>query len=117
MGKRRGFTMTELLIVIIIIGILAAISVPRFAESKRQAYVAAMKGDLRNIVSAAEAHFADARTYASYATPAASSGVTLSFVGTVDSWIAQASHTAVPGLVCTVARGPATTQPTEPTCQ
>ena len=56
---RKGFTLIELLIVVVIIGILAAIAIPKFANTKEKAYVAAMKADLRNLVTAQEAYFAD----------------------------------------------------------
>ena len=42
--NRRGFILTELLIVVVIIGVLAAIAIPKFNDSRRKAQVAAMKG-------------------------------------------------------------------------
>ena len=62
---QKGFTLIELLIVVVIIGILAAIAIPKFANTKEKAYVAAMKSDLRNLVTAQEAYFSDKTTYAS----------------------------------------------------
>ena len=64
----KGFTLIELLIVVVIIGILAAIAIPKFANTKEKAYVASMKSDLRNLVTAQETYFADNVTYASVAT-------------------------------------------------
>jgi len=60
---RKGFTLIELLIVVVIIGILAAIAIPKFASTKDKAYYTAMKSDLRNLVTAEEAFFADSTAY------------------------------------------------------
>jgi type IV pilus assembly protein PilA len=65
---RHGFTLIELLIVVVIIGILAAIAIPKFANTKSKAYIAAMKSDLRNLVTAEEAFFADSTKYVTYDT-------------------------------------------------
>ena len=61
--NRKGFTLIELLIVVVIIGILAAIAIPKFANTKQKAYIASMKSDLRNLVTAEEAYFADSLKY------------------------------------------------------
>jgi len=45
--------------VVVIIGILAAIAIPKFANTKDKAYVAAMKSDLRNIATYEEQYAAD----------------------------------------------------------
>ena len=61
--NKKGFTLIELLIVVVIIGILAAIAIPKFAGTKSKAYVAAMKSDLKNLVTAQESYFSDFSTY------------------------------------------------------
>jgi type IV pilus assembly protein PilA len=57
--NKKGFTLFELLIVVVIIGILAAIAIPKFANTKDKAYVAAMKSDLRNMATYEEQYAAD----------------------------------------------------------
>src|SRR5204863_8687988 len=62
--KARGCTLIELLIVVVIIGILAAFAIPKVANTKQKAYVAAMKSDLKNLATAEEAFFYDSTFYA-----------------------------------------------------
>jgi prepilin-type N-terminal cleavage/methylation domain-containing protein len=45
---RKGFTLIELVVVVLVIGILAGIVVARFINARESAYIAAMKSDLRN---------------------------------------------------------------------
>ena len=116
MRERHGFTMVELLIVVIILGIFAAISAPRFAATRRKAFMTSMVADLRTTVSAAEAYYSQAGTYASYPAPSGSNGAIITFTGDATGWRATATHPVAPGLVCVVERGPAATV-TEPTCQ
>ena len=108
--------MAELLIVVIILGILAAIAAPRFETSKRKTFVTSMVSDLRSIVTTAESHFAQAGTYVNYQAPAGSNGATITFTGTTSGWRATATNPAAPGLLCVVERGPAAVT-TEPACQ
>src|SRR3989442_7205747 len=63
--NRKGFTLIELLIVVVIIGILTAIPISKFASTKETAYIASIKSDLRNLVTAEEAYFADSVKYTS----------------------------------------------------
>jgi prepilin-type N-terminal cleavage/methylation domain-containing protein len=47
-AARRGFTLVELIVVIVVIGIIAAIAIAKFVNVKESAYIASMKSDLRN---------------------------------------------------------------------
>jgi prepilin-type N-terminal cleavage/methylation domain-containing protein len=120
---RKGFTLIELLIVVVIIGILAAIAIPKFANTKGKAYVASMKSDLRNLVTAQEAYFTDNNSTYSASTTAfgtsfnPSSGVTVT-IGTVTAsgWDATASHMSTT-ITCSISYGGGTTSAGAPICQ
>ena len=60
---RTGFTLIELLIVTVIIGILAAIAVPKWQTTKGKANTAALKSDLRNLTVAQESFFYENQSY------------------------------------------------------
>lgn len=122
MSNKKGFTLIELLIVVVIIGILAAIAIPKFANTKEKAYVAAMKSDLRNLITAQEAYFADNNSlYAASTTNLgtsfkSSSGVTVT-LGTVSNtgWDATSWHNAT-AKTCNIAVGGTSTNEGVPMC-
>jgi type IV pilus assembly protein PilA len=125
---RKGFTLIELLIVIVIIGILAAIAIPKFANTKSKAYMAAMKSDLRNLVTAEEAFFADSVYYLPYGDttklkfkPSMSVGKPTIVVGQ-GYWSATVTHTQMLNFTCGIGVNTANSiVPTagdgEPACQ
>jgi type IV pilus assembly protein PilA len=63
--NESGFTLIELMIVIAIIGILAAIAIPQFAAYRKRSYNSAANADLRNAATAQEAYYVDFSTYGS----------------------------------------------------
>ena len=63
MRRTSGFTLIELVLVVVIIGILAAIMIPKFGSTREKAVIAGMKSDLRNLVTAEESYLAVYATY------------------------------------------------------
>jgi type IV pilus assembly protein PilA len=63
--NKKGFTLIELMIVIAIIGILAAIAIPQFAAYRAKSYNSASQSDLRNVLTVLEAYYADFQVYPS----------------------------------------------------
>ena len=57
--NKKGFTLIELIIVIGIIGVLAAIAIPVFAQYKDRAYAADTKSHLHNVYLACKSYWAD----------------------------------------------------------
>ncbi|MFY9261026.1 MAG: type II secretion system protein [Gallionella sp.] len=58
MKKELGFTLIELVMVIVILGILAAVAMPKFVSFKTEAQAAALAGVAGAIASASEINYA-----------------------------------------------------------
>ena len=94
--RRSGFSLIELFVVLVVIGILVGLSIPRMHQFKHQFYITTMISDLRNLAATEEGYWSTADSYSSdfsalrfNLTP----GVWITFVQ-ADSlgWSASATH-------------------------
>lgn len=81
MKKSKGFTLIELMIVVAIIGILAAIAVPKFADLIRKANEGSTKGNLGSLRSAISIYYGEQEGF--FPTPTAT--VSLGDILTMDN--------------------------------
>jgi prepilin-type N-terminal cleavage/methylation domain-containing protein len=97
---RKGFTLIEVLVVLVVLGILSGIAIARFVTTKEAAYEASMKADLRNFALYEQNYLIDSQGSYFAGNGAAQGfvptvGVTVSATadpGPPPSWQAIASH-------------------------
>ncbi len=98
MDYRQGFTLIELMIVLVIVGVLTAIAVPQFSSARQRAYYAAVQSDLKNLSVQQEFYHADNYEYSASLADlnfVASEGVTVTPTATETGWSATATHEAL----------------------
>lgn len=103
---RRAFTLIELMVVVVIIGLLLGIAQPKYQEGRRRTYVTTMKADLHNLMSAQANYVTSGQSYSA-------DTVTLGFRTTrgnllsileadASGWVARVTHPGAPGVECVV---------------
>lgn len=110
--RRAGFSLIELLIVVVIIGILAMIAIPAFANTRGKANLAKVKSDLRQLATAEEGYFYGNNTYTTDLAALQlqqSPGVVVTVVtATASGWSATGTHPGAAPNMCSIFYGSAT---------
>jgi prepilin-type N-terminal cleavage/methylation domain-containing protein len=110
----KGFTLIEVLVVLVVLGVLSGIAIARFENTKDAAYVASMKADLRNFALYEQNYLMDSQ--GSYFSGSGSPqgfvptvGVTVAATadpGPPPSWHAIASHSKTAKTCSITTTGP-----------
>ena len=103
-----GFTLLELLVVLTIIGVLAATAIPQYNEYRRRGFDVRAEVDLRNVAIAEEAYFLDNEEYLSCTNDTCSelpgigrisNGVEITITGDAERFSGASSHPKGTGRV------------------
>lgn len=107
--EREGFTLLELMIAIVVIGILVAIAVPSYHSVKERAAVATLQSDLHSLEIAEETFYTTSLAYttdvvALHFAATGTNAVTVLLADTA-GWQGQATNPAATPIGCTVGFG------------
>ncbi len=111
MNRRKGFTFVELLVVMVLLGALSSMAVPRFRGYKARAFIAAMQSDLGNLKIAQEVYWAEHQRYATDTSSlelriSTNVAIAITSQNVLGGYTAVAKHANVPGQQCQTAMGP-----------
>jgi prepilin-type N-terminal cleavage/methylation domain-containing protein len=102
-----GFTLIEILIVVVVIAILAAIAIPRYQQYRAAAYSSSIRRDLRSMAVAQEDFYATHARYADLASGdtldiLTSPGVSIEYWGEEFGWKAKGVHPLAYPITCAI---------------
>ena len=108
--NRSGFTFVELLTVMVVMGVLAGIGIPRIRNMKERSYQATLRSDLGTLRTAEEAYYAENLRYATDLTLldfrlSSNVQITIESTDPVKGWRAVARHLWLQ-TPCSTAVGP-----------
>jgi prepilin-type N-terminal cleavage/methylation domain-containing protein len=108
--NQRGFTFIELLIVMVVMGVLAGIGIPRIRNMKERSYQATLRNDLGTLRTAEEAYYAENLQYSTNLRdldfrPSTNVEITIVSTDPLKGWSALARHVWL-ASPCTTSVGP-----------
>lgn len=117
-GSSRGFTLIELIIVVVVIGVLATIAIPKFSQMRTKSYIAAVTSDLKNLASQQEIYLSNEHVYASDVADLdmlLTDAVTITVnEATGTGWAATGTHSGLAGQQCGIFFGDAAASNADP---
>jgi type IV pilus assembly protein PilA len=93
-SEEAGFTLIELMVVVLIIAILIAIAIPTFLGARRRAQDKQAQSNLRNALTAEKTYFVDSQVYTNVQADLAAIESSLDFA-TDDGWVRGVTVEAV----------------------
>jgi type IV pilus assembly protein PilA len=105
--SRSGFTMIEMMVVVIVVGILASLALPHLQASRNKANLASVKNDLSTVQTAEEEYFSDHNTYGTLAQLEGSTSIKISANNTVTITVGGTGY-ALSATNAAIQSGPAT---------
>src|SRR5579863_10500226 len=92
----QGFTLIELMVVVLIIAILIAIAIPTFLGARQKAQDRAAQSDLRNALTTVKTAYVDSQSYAADASANAWASIEPSL-----AWVSAGGSSTAPGAIST----------------